>query len=88
MEMVLELLMIAALCAAVAVQLFRQIHSPRCAGTCCRTALAALGTGFLIGAVNKILAAPSSQIFLAYLFGFMLSYIAFVMTFQERKTMC
>lgn len=86
MEKVLELLMIVALCAAVAVQLLRQIRSPRRTGTCYRAALATLGAGFLIGTVNKILTAPSSRIFLVYLLGFMLSYITFVLTFQKRET--
>lgn len=87
MEEIMELLMILAFCVAIVVQLVRQISGKRADNPVICAALAALCAGFLIGTVNKIITAPSSQMFLAYLFGFMLSYSALVLTFPGRKAM-
>lgn len=85
MEEIMELLMILAFCVAIAVQLVHQISGKKAANPVTCAALAALCAGFLIGTVNKIITAPSSQMFLAYLSGFMLSYSALVLTFPGRK---
>ena len=85
MEVVFECLMIAAFCAAIAVQLLRCVKNLSCASKEERFALITIEIGFVIGAVSKIFS-TAKWVVIFYALGAMLTYAALLFSAPQRKT--